>query len=741
MHLDILTRRLLSSLNNLGWLIVILYFISTFSVSGEISGNVQNNISDNGSLEVLTGSLPIQVSIDGHNRGIAPINIENLSSGFHNIRLAGEGFDQNLGAVIKPHEETVISINPTTRQFCLSSIAKGDSAEENPDSPLGLIDYGIIIGVFLGITLAGAYATRHVAVKIKDSEKTSNTDLPFVPPASDSGTDAREIVRRRGLGKTDLVLDPLMMICNEGEPGDVVVRVINCSSRPIQIEGQAIPHGEIRNIRMRVPTDVPGDQFYIRTVPFIDEAGREFIRDVLLRYRVCPVNPTLTWSFAGFKSGNGSIAAIVRMKNSSSYPVIAGDREILPDSEGEVEFTLGDPDDDHPEISRIVSVKPGKETASDIKLHIVIPYNRGVVLQSQNQFDEALSYYNSLFTRDAGSADLWIQKGKVLEKQGKPEEAGRAYRQALDIDPLNGNAQKAMQKIEKRGMIRLNSKKPDQSTFPKDLMELYTPMTLINSYQNVELFIVKRVADTSVQMLKIIDPEIVEIPSYHQTVQVWRSLNHPNIISLITFEVEPVPHLVTIPPEGVVQKGRRRYTVADLSLPISKRAIVKIGLGISRGLLYLHNQGVSHNLLDPSEVFIDRNLHVRIGGIDGLAVLSKKGCESVCWLLAPEQIDQIRYGTNVKKTDIFQAGAIVYLLLTGSYPYGLREDMIPTADFWNISSLYLVLPSHIRSDLGLFDTLISRTLSIDPQIRYDTFEEMLIELESIQLNLDNLNRQ
>ncbi|HWQ64358.1 MAG TPA: tetratricopeptide repeat protein [Methanospirillum sp.] len=710
-------------------------------MSGETSGNLQNNVPGNGSLEVLTGSLPIQVSIDGYNRGMAPLNIRNLSSGFHSVRLAGEGFDQNLGAVIKPHEGTVISIDPTNRQFCLSSITKGDYVDENSVSPLGLTDYGIIIAAFLGITLAGAYATRHVAWKIKNSDKTSSTDLPYISSNDDPGTDALEIVRRRGLGKTDLVLDPLMMICNEGESGDVVVRTINCSSRPIQIEGQAIPHGEMRNILIRVPTGVPGDQFFIRTVPFIDEAGREFIRDVLLRYRVCPVNPALDWSYVEVRSENDSTTAIVRMKNSSSHPVTAGNLEILPDSEGELEFTLGDPDDDHPEISRMVPVKPGKEAEPDVILNIVIPYNRGVMLQSQNKLDEALSYYNSLFTRDAGSADLWIQKGLVLEKLGKPEEAGVAYRQALDIDPLNVNAQKAMQKTEKRGIIQLNPKKSDYHSFPVDLMEQYSPVTLINSYQNGELFIVKRAVDASIQMIKVIDPDIVEIPSYHQILQVWRSLDHPHIVRLITYEGKPVPHLVAVPPEGVVQKGRRRYTVADLSLPIPKRAVVKIGLGICQGLLYLHNQGVSHNLLDPSEVFIDRNLHIRIGGFDGAAVLSEKGCESVCWLLAPEQMDPKRHWGPGKKTDLFQTGTILYLLLTGSRPYGLSEGIILAADFWNIHSLHLVLPSQVRSDLGLFDTLISRALSIDSQNRYDSVDEMLIELESIQSILDNLNRQ
>ena len=108
----------------------------------------------------------------------------------------------------------------------------------------------------------------------------------------------------------------------------ITVRAINCSSRPILIEGQSIPKGECRSILIRVPTDVPGDQYFVKNIPYIDKAGREFIRDVMLRYRVRPLNPALDWSFVGFTYDESSTVAVVRMTNSSSYPIFAGNIEI-----------------------------------------------------------------------------------------------------------------------------------------------------------------------------------------------------------------------------------------------------------------------------------------------------------------------------------------------------------------------------------------------------------------------------
>ena len=99
----------------------------------------------------------------------------------------------------------------------------------------------------------------------------------------------------------------------------------------------------------------------------------------------------------------------------------------------------------------------------------------------------------------------------------------------------------------------------------------------------------ERTSDSSVKMIKVIDSALARIPSFNHAVQVWRSLQHPHILHLVAYETEPIPFLVTIPPEGVLQKGRIRYSISDLSLPVPKRAAVKMMLGLCRGLSYVHH--------------------------------------------------------------------------------------------------------------------------------------------------------
>lgn len=62
------------------------------------------------------------------------------------------------------------------------------------------------------------------------------------------------------------------------------------------------------------------------------------------------------------------------------------------------------------------------------------------------------------------------------------------------------------------------------------------------------------------------------------------------------------------------------------------------------------------------------------------------------------------------KTDIYQAGAILYLLLTGSHPYGQGNLYEPVNNMMESVQASLIVPSQIRQDLGCFDRMIARSL-------------------------------
>lgn len=186
------------------------------------------------------------------------------------------------------------------------------------------------------------------------------------------------------------------------------------------------------------------------------------------------------------------------------------------------------------------------------------------------------------------------------------------------------------------------------------------------------------------------------------------------------------------PPDGVVQKGKTIYSLENLLVPVPSRAAVKICLGIARGVAYLHHQDICHFFLHPSAIFLNKNLHVRIGGFDNNTTIAGEDCSSSCWILAPEQILPDRYGNPDKKTDIYQIGVLLYLLLTGFRAYGSNDPhIVDLLDLRSSFSKHLLPPSTIRPDLISFDPIIDRSLAVDKNERYNTIEEMVTDLEAL----------
>lgn len=60
--------------------------------------------------------------------------------------------------------------------------------------------------------------------------------------------------------------------------------------------------------------------------------------------------------------------------------------------------------------------------------------NRGTGLMIQNKFDEALAQFDDAIAINPKFPEAWSNKGVLLEKMGRYEDAAEAYRQALDLD-------------------------------------------------------------------------------------------------------------------------------------------------------------------------------------------------------------------------------------------------------------------------------------------------------------------
>lgn len=175
-----------------------------------------------------------------------------------------------------------------------------------------------------------------------------------------------------------------------------------------------------------------------------------------------------------------------------------------------------------------------------------------------------------------------------------------------------------------------------------------------------------------------------------------------------------------------------RLTNRPDGLPLNEA--LWIGERICRGLELAHSYGVAHLDLKPANILLressDGNWDVPKIADWGLARLLVEESGSLEGLTveyaAPEQFEPTEFGEPDTLTDVYQAGAIVYALLTGSPPYSGSRASIRNDVVYGDT---VPLPSTLRSGLPkALDTTIQIALSRSKTDRYrniGTFEEAL----------------
>ncbi|MFC1834591.1 protein kinase [Thermodesulfobacteriota bacterium] len=151
---------------------------------------------------------------------------------------------------------------------------------------------------------------------------------------------------------------------------------------------------------------------------------------------------------------------------------------------------------------------------------------------------------------------------------------------------------------------------------------------------------------------------------FQNEAKVIAQLNHENIVKV--FDIEHVYRTIFIIMEfleGTTVKGVLR---TELRIPFSR--IIRVLGQVSQGLHYAHEQGIVHQDVKPSNLFIMEDDQVKIVDF-GLA--SPIGCCSdefpgTPYYMAPEQIE----GEQVDpRTDIYSLGITAFEMVTGRKPY------------------------------------------------------------------------
>lgn len=216
-------------------------------------------------------------------------------------------------------------------------------------------------------------------------------------------------------------------------------------------------------------------------------------------------------------------------------------------------------------------------------------------------------------------------------------------------------------------------------------------------------------------------------------------LNHPNIATLYDAEKSPagLGFLVMERIEGdTLDAYAARLNLADSN---DRRKLLKLFVGVCRGIAFAHQKGVVHCDLKMKNVMVTPDGAAKVLDF-GLARLldpdhgasvslsMESGIVGTLAYLSPEQtrgtIDEID-----TRSDVYSLGVILYELIVGKLPYEVRGRPLPEV-VRTICERQPARPRTVRSGIPAdLETIVLKALAKPPDRRYRTADALADDIE------------
>ena len=204
-------------------------------------------------------------------------------------------------------------------------------------------------------------------------------------------------------------------------------------------------------------------------------------------------------------------------------------------------------------------------------------------------------------------------------------------------------------------------------------------------------------------------------------------LNHPNIVTVYDFgEQDGNPYIVMefVPGdtlENLLNTGRKFSLIEKLEI-INQ---------LCAGLGYAHRKGVIHRDIKPANIMVQPDGNIKIVDF-GVARLENRSGHTQAGMvigtfhyISPERL----LGKAADgRADIWSAGIILYQLLTGRLPFP-GDD--PATLHRVVREAHEPVSSIVPGTPPAIDHLIDHALAKDPLDRYETAEDMAVDIEAI----------
>jgi tetratricopeptide (TPR) repeat protein/tRNA A-37 threonylcarbamoyl transferase component Bud32 len=272
--------------------------------------------------------------------------------------------------------------------------------------------------------------------------------------------------------------------------------------------------------------------------------------------------------------------------------------------------------------------------------------------------------------------------------------------------------------------------------------ELTTGSTFAKRYQVIEelgkggMGKVYKVLDTKIKenvALKLLKPEIAAdektIERFQNELRFARKISHKNVCRMYDLNEERGALYITmeyVPGEDLKSLIRR---IGQFSVGKA----LSVGKQVCEGLAEAHRLGVVHRDLKPQNIMIDRDGNARIMDFGIARSLKGKGITEAGVMIgtpeymSPEQVDG-KEADN--RADIYALGVILYEMLAGRVPFeGDTALSIALKHKTEMPKDPREFNASIPED---FSRLIFKCLEKDKTERYQSAEEVLMDLSKIQ---------
>ncbi|UCE19573.1 MAG: protein kinase [Gemmatimonadota bacterium] len=188
--------------------------------------------------------------------------------------------------------------------------------------------------------------------------------------------------------------------------------------------------------------------------------------------------------------------------------------------------------------------------------------------------------------------------------------------------------------------------------------------------------------------------------------------------------------------EGLTLKGK----IESGSLKLEEA--VDIAMQVAQGLTKAHEQEIVHRDIKPANIILDEDgvakiLDFGLAKLKGQARITRTGTTvGTVAYMSPEQAQ----GIDVDhRTDIWSLGVVLYEMLTGKTPFSGEHE---AAIMYSIINEEPEPIQKYRSDLSSeLLHVLSRALEKNPEERYQSVNDMLIDLKRLKRDTDRVSRE